>query len=208
MRPGSGGFWHALALNQKRAMVAEAKPVAVALAGEDLAESNVSTQAEEIRDAEITAADKQIVTGQNGVITIPAVACSRPRNNTANILFMKSFSGGMQMNQRQNEAFEYDFEVPVAGKYTLTARVVTVHKDQHLMLTPNDAQTPVDIAVPYTIGLWEETRPVEIALVKGRNTLRFARQVPNYGVTIKKFTLTPVQSLRATTQSPKTPSAE
>jgi len=71
--------------------------------------------------------------------------------------------------------------------------VVTVHKDQHLLITPNDAQTAIDIAVPYTIGLWEETKPVEIALVKGRNVLHFTRNVPNYGLTIKQFTLTPVK---------------
>jgi hypothetical protein len=47
--------------------------------------------------------------------------------------------------------------------------------------------------LPYTIGRWEETKPVEIALAKGRNTLRFTRKVPNYSVTIKQFTLTPVK---------------
>jgi len=193
MRLGTGGLWNALALYQKKAIVAEAKPVEVALAGEDLAESNVSTKAETIMKAEIAEADKRIVIGKDGVIAIPAVACSKPQDNTANILFMKSFSGGMQLHHRQDEAFEYSFEVPTAGKYALTARVVTVHMNQHLLLTPNDARTPIDIAVPYTIGMWEETKPVEIALVKGKNMLHFTRSVPNYGLTIKHFTLTPVK---------------
>jgi len=192
-RLGTGGLWNALALNQKRAIVAAAKPVEVALAGEDLAESNVSTKAETIMKAKVTDADKKIVTGKDGVIAIPAVACSKPQNSTANIIFMKSFSGGMQLHHRQGEAFEYAFEVPQAGKYALAAQVVTVHKDQHLLLTPNGAKTPLDIAVPYTIGRWEETKPVEIALVKGKNVLHFTRNVPNYGVTIKQFTLTPAK---------------
>jgi hypothetical protein len=193
MRLGTGGLWNALALYRKKAIVAEAKPVEVALAGADLAESNVSTKAETIMKAQVTQADKQIVVGKGGVMTIPAVACSKPLNNTANILFMKSFSSGMQLHHRQGEAFEYTFEVPAAGKYALTARVVTVHKDQHLLLAPNDAKTPIDIAMPYTIGMWEETKPVEIALVKGKNRLHFTRNIPNYGLTIKHFTLKPVK---------------
>ena len=47
--------------------------------------------------------------------------------------------------------------------------------------------------VPYTIGMWEETKPVEIALVKGKSILHFTRNIPNYGLTIKHFTLTPVK---------------
>ena len=193
-RYGTGGFWNALALYQKKAIVAEAKPVEVDLAGEDLAEANVSTKAETIMKAAITEADKKIVVGRGGVITIPAVACSKPQNNTRNISFVKSFAGGMQLHHKQNEAFEYTFEVPQAGKYALAARVVTVHlKQPPLLLTPNDAKTPTDIAMPYTIGMWEETKPVEIALVKGKNILRFTRNNPNYGLTIKHFTLTPVK---------------
>jgi len=76
---------------------------------------------------------------------------------------------------------------------THSPRVVTVHKDQELLLTPNDAKTPIDIAVPYTIGRWAGTKPVEIALVKGKNVLRFTRNIPNYGLAIKDFTLTPVK---------------
>jgi hypothetical protein len=52
--------------------------------------------------------------------------------------------------------------------------VVTVQSDQKLLLTPNDAKEPVEIAVPYTIGRWEQTKPVEVALVNGRNVLRFS----------------------------------
>lgn len=71
--------------------------------------------------------------------------------------------------------------------------VLTVNMNQHLLLTPNDAKTPIDIAMPYTIGMCEETKPVQIALVKGKNILHFTRNVPNYGLTIKHFTLTPVK---------------
>jgi hypothetical protein len=41
--------------------------------------------------------------------------------------------------------------------------------------------------------MWEETKPVEIALVNGKNRLHFTRNTPNHGLTIKHFTLTPVK---------------
>ena len=49
-------------------------------------------------------------------------------------------------------------------------------------LAPKGAKEPVDIALPYTLGKWETTQPVEIALVKGKNILHCTRHVPNYGV--------------------------
>ena len=52
---------------------------------------------------------------------------------------------------------------------------------------------PIEIAVPYTVGKWQQTKPVEVSLVKGKNVLRFARPDGSRGVTIKEFTLTPVK---------------
>ena len=57
---------------------------------------------------------------------------------------------------------------------------------QKFQLAANDAKaTPVEIAVPYTIGMWQATQPVEISLVNGKNVLHFAptRRKPR-GVTI------------------------
>lgn len=194
---GTGGLWNALALYQKRAIVAEAKPVEVALAGEDLAEANESTKAEKIMQTKISEADRKIVVDKNGVVTIPAAACSKPKNNTSKIVFMKSFSDGMQLHYnrlgKEPKVFEYEFEIQKAGQYELVANVVTVNINQHLLVTPNNAGTPVDIALPYTVGMWKNTGPVEIELVKGKNILYFTRNIPNYGLTIKYFTLTPVK---------------
>jgi len=139
---------------------------------------------------------RKIVTGQDGGITIPAVACSNPTTSTGKIRFMKSYPGGLQMhcNRLGNaEPFEYSFDVPAAGQYALSARVVTVSPDQHLLVAANDAREPVDIAAPYTIGKWEQTQPVEITLVKGKNVLRFTRNEPVRGMSIKEFKLMPVK---------------
>jgi hypothetical protein len=59
-----------------------------------------------------------------------------------------------------------------------------------LTLTPNGGEV-VEIALPYTIGLWQQTDPVAVTLAKGKNVLTFTRNNPNYGVSIKEFVLAP-----------------
>jgi hypothetical protein len=71
--------------------------------------------------------------------------------------------------------------------------VVTVQEGQKFLLTANDAKAPVEIAVPYTLGMWQQTQPVEISLVNGKNVLHFTLQDGSRGVTIKEFTLTPIR---------------
>ncbi|MBM4032262.1 MAG: hypothetical protein FJ291_10795 [Planctomycetes bacterium] len=190
------GFWNSVALYRQRAIIEEAKAVALAAVGTDIGEANESKVKEVVKAAAVSEADKKIVVGQDGVITIPAVACSKPTNSTGKIRFMKSYLGGMQLHYSRMggaEEFEYTFEAPTAGKYALSARVVTTSADQHLLVATNDAKAPADIAVPFTVGRWDKTPPVEVSLVKGKNVLRFSRTEPVKGLTIKDFTLTPVK---------------
>ena len=95
-----------------------------------------------------------------------------------------------------DEDFEYTFDAPAAGKYRLTARIVTPSWRQHLFVSTNGAKEEVDIALPHTVGMWQTTEPVEITLVKGKNVLRFSRSKGHdklKGVSIRDFTLTPVK---------------
>jgi hypothetical protein len=188
-------FWNGVALYMQRAIIEEAKVVTLAAVGEDIGEANETKEKVVIEDVSITEEDRQIVVGGNGVITIPAAACSKPTSSTGKIIFMKSTLGGTQLHYSRNgrpEEFEYTFDVPLAGNYELTARVVTPSWKQHLLVAANGAQEPTDIALPFTVGLWDETTPIEVSLVKGRNVLRFSRTEPVKGLTIKDFTLRPV----------------
>ncbi|MHC4199584.1 MAG: carbohydrate-binding protein, partial [Planctomycetota bacterium] len=127
---------------------------------------------------------------------IPAAACSKPTNSTRKIIFMESNLGGMQLHYGRlgnHEEFQYAFDAPEAGKYALTARVVTPSWKQHLLVAANGAKEPTDIALPFTVGMWDRTQPVEVTLVKGRNVLRFSREGSVKGVTIKDFTLKPMK---------------
>jgi hypothetical protein len=181
---------------RQQTIIEKAQAATIAAVGTDIGEANESKEKDVIKNAAVSEADKKITVGADGVITIPAVACSKPTNSTPKIRFMKSHLGGMQLHYGrllEPETFEYTFDAPAAGKYALSARVVTVSPDQHLFVAANDAPQPVDITAPYTLGKWDKTPPVEIQLVKGSNVLRFSRPEPVKGMTIKDFTLTLVK---------------
>ena len=195
-----GGFWNALAFYQKLAIVEDAEITEVELTGAELAESNDEATAEEIPQIELSEADKAIVIGGDGVITIPVAACSSPKSSEK-IRFMKSIDGGVQAHYnlagKRPELLRYTVQAPRAGKYELTAKVVTVAICGDWLLRLN-RRTMVDIELPFTLGKWERTRPVTIDLKEGRNSLQFTLKTPNKGLTIKEFKLAPV--LEATTR--------
>ena len=111
---------------------------------------------------------------------------------------MKSHLGGKQLHYSRtgkHQDFEYKFDAPMAGTYALTARVATPSWKQNLLVTTNNAKQAVTtMALPHTVGLWEQSAPVVIELVKGKNSLRFYRQGDVKGLSIKEFTLSPIAS--------------
>jgi len=189
-----GGLWNALAFYKKQAIVEDSKIAEVAPTGAELGESNVEAEAEKFPQIEIPEADRKITVGSDGVTTVPVAACILPKS-TEKIRFMKSFSGGIQMHYnligKRPELLRYTIQAPAAGKYQLTVRVVTVTMDRSCLLRLN-RRTMLDIALPYTCGMWKDTKGVTVALKEGRNTLDLTCKVPNKGLTVKHFTLTPV----------------
>lgn len=189
-------FWYGVAYYRQRAMIEKAKALTLAAVGEDIGEANESKVKQKVTEATVTADDRRITIGDDGVITIPAVATSKPTNSTRKIKFMPSNLGGMQLHYNRlgkNEEFEYTFESPKAGRYALTARIVTPSWRQHLFVTVNGAAEAIDIPLPHTVGFWDRTDPVAVTLVKGTNVLRFSREHARLkGVTIKDFSLSPL----------------
>ncbi len=185
-KQGSGGFWNIVALFEKKAIVAKAKPRQLAALGTELGEKNESaaTRAMAVAKAVVTEADRKATVAPDGVITIPAGAC------TGGVSHVKSFLGGLQV-LCGGGAFQCEIDVPTAGKYALTARVVTVHEGRSLQLAANKAGSAVTMVIPYTCGQWRKTAPAEVTLAKGKNVLAFSR--PTGNVAIKDFTLTPVK---------------
>jgi formylglycine-generating enzyme required for sulfatase activity len=94
----------------------------------------------------------------------------------------------------RKSCFEYTITAPQAGKYSLTAQVVTANYDQRLNVSANDAESEIAIEMPFTVGKWRDSEPVTLTLKKGENVLRFSRtQPPQYGLAIKLFALKPVR---------------
>jgi hypothetical protein len=91
-----------------------------------------------------------------------------------------------------HSTMEFTVAAPKAGTYALSARVATSNVEQSLQLAVNGAESPLTVALPYTLGMWAESKPVTVELKEGKNTLRFWRdRAPQFGVAWKSFTLKP-----------------
>ncbi len=182
----AGGFWSGMAHHQSVALASSA--VGLAPLGQDLAEANESKGKQKSGQVKMTDADRSIVIAPDGVITIPAAACDKPKGSFTT---MRSFPDGMQLHAMGGFNADYAVDVPKAGKYALRAKVVTAQEGQVFTIIANDAKEPVEIAVPYTIGKWQQAGPVILSLVGGKNVLHFTLRDGSRGVSIKEFTLTP-----------------
>ncbi|MDB4608038.1 hypothetical protein OAH64_04250, partial [bacterium] len=167
----------------------------LAAVGTDIGEANETKEHVEIAKVKITEKDRKVSADKKGIITIPASATSKPTRSTGKILFLDSVLGGKQLHYSRtggHQIFEYTFKAPAAGKYHLTAHVVTPSWRQNLFVSANRAKDKVELPLPHTVGLWEKTEAVVIELTKGENVLTFSREGDVKGVTIKDFTLTPI----------------
>jgi hypothetical protein len=191
----SGGLWRLLGFYKRQAIVEDQKIEDIGTTGEELAESNVSSEKEEIEQIEIPEKFRKITVAENGTITIPVAACRSPKNGEK-IRFMESIDGGMQVHYglqgRRPELLSYTVDIPRAGKYGFTAHVCTVTVDRQFLLRVN-RRTLVDIDIPYTKADWMDTEPVELELKEGRNRISFTQYAPNKGISIREFKLKPVK---------------
>ena len=201
-----GGFWDGLAFYIKRAVVEdanleqEAADAELATLSADearlLGESDEVLGDGEIQEIEIPDEDKKIIIAGDGTMTVPAVACTGPRNNTDKVVFLDSWDGGMQIHYqrlgKRPELLKYTVEITAAGKYEMTMKVCTVSKPAPVIARLN-RRTLVNKTLPYTKGSWERTKPEIIELREGRNTIQLTFRAPNRGVSIKDFQLKPVQ---------------
>lgn len=96
-RDGTPAFWNAVALRMQRSIIDNAKTATLGALGEDLGEANEPTIAEKVLASPVTADDRKITYGKDGVVSIPAAASSTPSGNTQDVIAMQSFGGGMQV---------------------------------------------------------------------------------------------------------------
>ncbi len=205
-KPGTGDMWYALAIKIERAIVASGAPAPKAPSYAQLAQMYGPTKAQMVEAAPVSRAEMEVSTDGQGVIHIPAVACQKslPRGFRA-ISFTKSFLGGMQAHyvawskgrgrhrQMSTSPISYTVFTNHAGEYQLMAKVVTVKAPQKLIVDVNHAGNSSELTIPWTNGMWQQTQPVAVRLVSGKNVITFSQGTGFKSVTIKEFKLTPVQ---------------
>ena len=95
---GESGPWYSIAFRTQRAIIDQADPQTLAALGEELGESDTPLSiAAEVLATEINPDDKKITRANDGTITIPSAAFSKPAGSTRDVLVMRSFGGGQQI---------------------------------------------------------------------------------------------------------------
>lgn len=203
-----GGFWDGVAFYKKRVIVEDAaeqaKQPGSELAGLTEEEARLLGESDKIlgdnkeNKIKIPEESLKLKVSEDGVITVPAVACYNPRYTFEKAAFLDSWDGGMQLHYQRlggrPEILRYTIEVPAAGKYELSALVSTVSVGQGAIFRIN-RRSMVNIVFPYTKGSWERTATQVIELREGRNSVMLTFRAPNRGVSIKEFRLTPVEQV-------------
>ena len=177
---GLGGVWGALMLYAKK--IAAMLPYPPRVVGPSVVPTKV---------AALLAAwpavwpKPNVTTDSNGTIIMPGAAFEFV-NKSAAVSVIKSFDlQGEQIIVLQGNyldpaasAFIYVVNVPVAGTRWLTVNISTWHIDIDLLLQVNNAtddKSLLTVPIYYTFGYYNQTVPVEVTLVAGRNELKFMR---------------------------------
>lgn len=187
LKPGEvapSSTWSDIALHEQRRIISQLQPAKTTPA---------------VAKAEPKATGKASV-DSSGVITIPGAATSSPteskrflyKGRQADlVIFLNNKEGKtvlyMGRYAKPGDTFEYTFDAPKAGKYQLVADVATPMPNRKLHATANGG-TAVEMALPYTVGLWGKTEPIEIELKAGSNVLKFSGPAR---VSIDQLKLTP-----------------
>jgi len=191
-----GGFWRLLGFYKKHAIVEDKKIKDIGTTGEELAESNVSSKKEEIKEVKIPEKFRKITVAKDGTMTIPVAASQSPKS-TEKIRFMKTIDedaiqAHYSLGGGRPELLKYNIDIPKAGKYEFTAHVCSVTVERQFLLRVN-RRTLVDVDIPFTKADWMDTEPVELELKKGRNRILYTQKTPNKGLSIKYFKLKPLK---------------
>lgn len=204
--PNPKSPWFALALMQRKRLVADAPSAPARDEPRAVLATNCKVQA--LVDREDTVDKAFVHDDRDGMIVIPAASTSKPAKETNKILFPKSFLGGHQLLLIESSSVEYILDPDVVStlpkKYKLTCRVCTVHRNEDpleiriIAVGPTGCavgDTIVSVDMPYTMGMWEETKPVVVE-VGGPGassvTLKVTRLRKQFAIAMKDIKLVPL----------------
>jgi hypothetical protein len=125
---------------------------------------------------------------KRGIVTIPA---SRHGFIAGNVGVIDSFGGGKQINFVADGTVEYELPENVPPKkYSIKLEVCTVSATQApltIKIDDFDDKT-LKMVIPYTVGDWQYTAPVEVELGPGA-VVRLSRPKGSMGLSLKQLVL-------------------
>ena len=89
---------------------------------------------------------------------------------------------------------DYRIDAPAAGVYQIVMKAACVNVDQVLEVASGETKLAT-VDIPLSYGLWQDTKPVELELAKGMQTLRVqtplsaAAENHKHGIALKEFKL-------------------
>lgn len=192
--PDPNNSWYSLGMMQRRRLAAMAANMHMFPDTRGSTRNKISVMLEQ-QEARSIPCDVLTHDHKTGRIVIPATANVNPTQSTNKVVFLPSFLGGKQLFLKEDAEIEYslphDFLTNEAAQFKLTCRVSTVHrKEQPILLTIGP--TVYTVTLPYTMGLWADSKPVVVELEYATSKLRFTRPNQMFGFSIKDITLLPV----------------
>lgn len=186
--------WRSLALVQRKILADKVQTDSFQRTGPNVVISKIDKYIQNINEqAPPLPYDKL----DNGTIKIPAASFTES-NEKKHVRSHQSFDGGNQLHMVDGKG-HVTYEIPEdisfqeGIDYMLSLIVATVHlTQQNLQLETNNATSAYEIEIPYTLGEWQETEPIEIE-VGALSTMKFSRTKASdcFGLAIKEIILTP-----------------
>ena len=114
-----------------------------------------------------------------------------------NVMVHDSYAGGKQVyfqQQMKEQWADYTVDIPAAGTYEITMKAACINVDQVLEICLGSSEIAT-VPIPFNFGLWQETKPVELKLKKGIQTIRVQTPVSvnaenhKRGIALKWFEL-------------------
>eukprot|EP01052_Picozoa_sp_SAG31_P006627 SAG31_NODE_306_length_17979_cov_7.825447_14_plen_852_part_00 len=202
---GEGGLWSALALYMQKIAVNGTDPK---LYNRTVPPSLVKTKVQALLEQweKPPPPPPSVVTDADGSVTIPAAAiasnqlsprltvmrsaCDSVNDCETGYQLLTGVHTGMDKSCTTDPnacSFGYEVAITTARTFYLTANFSTWQMNQDLFVSVNGA-SPKAVPVFYTVGWWNQTQPIEVTLVKGKNTLNFTRSTERT-ITFKNFVL-------------------
>ena len=196
-------FWRSLALAQRRGLANANSTVDAEqnLQNTDVTEEDTDEETCETKDT------KGFFIQPDGTIVIPATNFVEPSKATDKVMVMESYEGdGTQLHLESDGEVVYELPTTiVGGTYTMSIKVVNVHRNQKPLLVsvhnssydsdgfeiiclPQQQDQQQELDVQYTAGTWRQTQGITVELSRG-GRFKLTREAPCWGLTVKEILL-------------------